>query len=77
MEREHTTPFIWERPDRFRLKNVVWDRDLQMTHRLTIDYAEDYELIRKVYDALYVEGGRPSGCRPSSTTSTATPRSSP
>jgi spore coat polysaccharide biosynthesis protein SpsF len=26
-----------------------------MTHRLTIDYAEDYELIRRVYDALYVE----------------------
>ena len=61
MEREHTTPFIWERPERFKLKNVVWDRDLPMTHRLTIDYAEDYELIRRVYDALYVPGKPPFG----------------
>jgi len=61
MEREHTTPFIWERPERFKLKNVAWDRDLSMTHRLTIDYAEDYELIRRVYDALYVEGKPPFG----------------
>jgi spore coat polysaccharide biosynthesis protein SpsF len=60
-EREHTTPFLWDRPDRFRLKNVAWDRDLQMTHRLTIDYPEDYELIRAVFDALHVEGGAPFG----------------
>jgi spore coat polysaccharide biosynthesis protein SpsF len=32
-----------------------------MTHRLTIDYPEDYQLIRKVYDALYVEGQPPFG----------------
>jgi spore coat polysaccharide biosynthesis protein SpsF len=61
LEREHTTPFLWERPERFRLKNVVWHRDLQMTHRLTIDYPEDYALIRAVYDALHREGGRPFG----------------
>jgi spore coat polysaccharide biosynthesis protein SpsF len=56
-EREHTTPFVWDRPDRFRLGNVLWEgetgRDLSMTHRLTIDYPEDYELIRSVYDALW------------------------
>ena len=40
---------------------MTWDRDLQMTHRLTIDYPEDYELIRRVYDALYVEGKPPFG----------------
>jgi spore coat polysaccharide biosynthesis protein SpsF len=61
MEREHTTPFIWEQPQRFKLKNIEWDRDLSMTHRLTIDYAEDYELIRRVYDALHVEGKPPFG----------------
>jgi spore coat polysaccharide biosynthesis protein SpsF len=60
-EREHTTPFLWDRPDRFRIRNVTWDRDLQMTHRLTIDYAEDYELIRSVYDALHREGAPPFG----------------
>jgi spore coat polysaccharide biosynthesis protein SpsF len=55
MEREHTTPFIWERPQRFRIANVVWEsgRDYSMSHRWTIDYPEDYEFIRRVYEALY------------------------
>jgi spore coat polysaccharide biosynthesis protein SpsF len=61
MEREHTTPFIWERPERFRLANVAWDdtegtappRDYSMSHRWTLDYPEDYAFIRQVYEALY------------------------
>jgi spore coat polysaccharide biosynthesis protein SpsF len=54
-EREHTTPFLWDRPDRFRIGNVVWETglDLSATHRFTIDYPEDYILIRTVYEALY------------------------
>lgn len=54
-EREHTTPFIWERPDRFRIGNVKWETglDYSMSHRFTIDYPEDYEFIKKVYDELY------------------------
>lgn len=54
-EREHTTPFIWENPDKFRLGNVVWETglDYSMTHRFTIDYKEDYEFIKRVYDELY------------------------
>ncbi|MBV9493793.1 MAG: glycosyltransferase family protein [Acidobacteria bacterium] len=52
-EREHTTPFVWDQPERFRIANVAWDRDLSLTHRFTIDYAEDYELLAAVYDALY------------------------
>lgn len=53
-EREHTTPFIWDRPTRFRIGNVSWGagRDLSKTHRFTIDYAEDYEFIARVYDEL-------------------------
>ncbi len=60
MEREHTTPYLWERPERFRLANVSWEagaegtlRDYSMSHRWTIDYPEDYEFIRCVYEALY------------------------
>jgi spore coat polysaccharide biosynthesis protein SpsF len=55
LEREHTTPFFWEQPDRFKLANVAWEtgRDLSMSHRFTIDYREDYELIRAVYEELY------------------------
>jgi spore coat polysaccharide biosynthesis protein SpsF len=55
MEREHTTPFIWERPERFRLGNVLCEdgQDYSMTHRLTIDYQADYDFIRAVYEELY------------------------
>jgi spore coat polysaccharide biosynthesis protein SpsF len=54
-EREHTTPFIWERPDRFRIHNVVWESgfDYSSTHRWTIDYPEDYQFLAAVYEALW------------------------
>lgn len=53
-EREHTTPYIWERPEQFRVGNVAWEtgRNCSMTHRITVDYPEDYELISSVYNAL-------------------------
>lgn len=56
-EREHTTPFLWDQPERFRLANVEWEtgRDLSMSHRFTIDYIEDYRFIAAVYDALYTK----------------------
>lgn len=55
LEREHTTPFIWENPDKFRIGNVIWESglDYSMTHRFTIDYKEDYDFIKAVYDELY------------------------
>jgi spore coat polysaccharide biosynthesis protein SpsF len=55
-EREHTTPYIWENPDKFRIGNVVWENglDYSMSHRFTIDYKEDYEFIKRVYDELYL-----------------------
>ncbi len=54
-EREHTTPFIWEQPDRFRIGNIEWEtgRNYAMSHRFTIDYCEDYEFIARVYDELW------------------------
>jgi spore coat polysaccharide biosynthesis protein SpsF len=54
-EREHTTPFLWDRPERFRLGNVVWEtgRNYAMSHRWTIDYEADYQFINAVYTALY------------------------
>ncbi len=54
-EREHTTPFIWENPDIFRIGNVTLETgfDYSMTNRFTIDYKEDYEFIKRVYDELY------------------------
>jgi len=57
LEREHTTPFLWENPDKFRIGNVIWETglDFSMTHRFTIDYKEDYDFIKTVYDELYSE----------------------
>ncbi len=56
-EREHTTPYIWERPELFRTGNVEWETglDFSMSHRFTIDYSEDYEFIKKIYEELYDE----------------------
>jgi len=54
-EREHTTPYFWENPDKFRIGNVEWETglDYSMSHRFTIDYMEDYLFIKAVYDELY------------------------
>jgi spore coat polysaccharide biosynthesis protein SpsF len=60
-EREHTTPFIWDQPDRFTIGNVAWSdgRDLSASHRLTLDYPEDYALITKVFEALHAHDDAP------------------
>ena len=57
MEREHTTPFFWDNPDRFRIGSVVWEKglDYSLSHRFTIDYKEDYDFIKEVYNHLYEE----------------------
>ncbi len=54
-EREHTTPFLWDQPGRFALRNVVWEagRDLSRTHRVVVDYEEDYAVVRAVFDSLW------------------------
>ena len=54
-EREHTTPYFWDQPERFRLQNVAWEtgRDVSRTHRVVVDYAEDYAAVRAVFDALW------------------------
>ena len=52
-EREHTFPFIWDQPNRFRIGNVENPRgNMFMTHRWTLDYPEDWEFISRVYEEL-------------------------
>ena len=55
LEREHTTPYFWENPDKFRIGNVYWENglDYSTSHRWTIDFEEDYLFIKKVYEELY------------------------
>jgi len=55
LELEHTTPYIWENQDVFRIGNVTWGagKDYSMSHRFTIDYEADYQFIKRVYEELY------------------------
>lgn len=55
IEREHTTPYFWENPHLFSIGNVLWESgfNYSMTHRFTIDYQEDYEFIKTVFEELY------------------------
>jgi spore coat polysaccharide biosynthesis protein SpsF len=55
LEREHTTPFIWDQPERFRIRNVPCPDavDYSRRYRLTLDYPEDYALIQAVFTALW------------------------
>ena len=55
LELEHTTPYIWENPEKFRIGNVIWSAglDYSMSHRFTIDYEADYKFIKRVYKELY------------------------
>lgn len=51
-DREHVTPFIYRNPDRFRLLSVVLEPSLA-GERWTLDEPGDFELIRRVLEALY------------------------
>jgi spore coat polysaccharide biosynthesis protein SpsF len=51
-EREHVTPFLYAHPERYRLRNVASPVDLSQ-HRWTVDTPEDYELVRRLFEALY------------------------
>jgi spore coat polysaccharide biosynthesis protein SpsF len=53
-DREYVTPFVWERPEIFRVSNVMWGerRDYSMTHRFALEYLEDYLFIRRVFEKL-------------------------
>jgi spore coat polysaccharide biosynthesis protein SpsF len=61
LEREHTTPFIWENPKRFRIANVRWETglDYSRTYRFTVDYAEDLALVSAVFTMLHDPKGPP------------------
>jgi len=54
-EREHVTPFIWMRPQGFRLRNIACPRDLSAL-RLTVDTPADLELARALYAELLALG---------------------
>lgn len=54
-EREHVTPYFWNHPEIFKIMNVFNSSDLSKIHRWTLDYKEDYNFIKTVYEALYLK----------------------
>src|SRR5690606_1854653 len=52
---EHVTPYIYQNPDKFKIKDFSNKTDLYY-HRWTLDTKEDYEMISQIYGALYKEG---------------------
>jgi len=52
MEREHVTPFIWKRPDRFRVWNHTSSVDYSKM-RWTVDNQEDFDLVEAIYKEFY------------------------
>lgn len=52
VEREHVTPFIYRRPHRYALASVRLPVDFS-SYRCTVDTPEDYDLVSKVFEALY------------------------
>ncbi|MCZ8514883.1 glycosyltransferase family protein [Paenibacillus filicis] len=54
-DREHVTPYIYNNPERFRCRSIVSREDIP-EYRWTLDTPEDWELIRRIYEALYQPG---------------------
>jgi spore coat polysaccharide biosynthesis protein SpsF len=55
-QREHVVPFLWE--SGMRVHNFEDPLKLFYSNRWTLDYIEDYELIKSIYSALYKDGQR-------------------
>ncbi|HYC02654.1 MAG TPA: glycosyltransferase family protein [Azospirillaceae bacterium] len=51
-EREHVTPYIYRRPERFRLALLTRPGTIPGPHRWCVDTAEDFELVRRLLETL-------------------------
>jgi spore coat polysaccharide biosynthesis protein SpsF len=54
VEREHVTPFIFQHPHRFALRNLEYASD-HSNHRWTVDTVQDFALVSRVLERLYPE----------------------
>jgi spore coat polysaccharide biosynthesis protein SpsF len=52
-DREHVSLYIYEHPERYRLRSVVSGRPETADLRLTVDTPEDYALVRAIFETLY------------------------
>jgi spore coat polysaccharide biosynthesis protein SpsF len=51
-DREHVTPYLYRQPGRFSVRAVTDTRD-RSAHRWTVDTIEDFELVTRIYGALW------------------------
>ena len=57
-EREHVTQFILRRPEVFKLQNFESPIGPFGEHRWTVDEAEDFEVVRRIYEHFEREPGQ-------------------
>ncbi|MCA1055304.1 glycosyltransferase family protein [Rossellomorea aquimaris] len=55
-EREHVTKYIYNNISEYQISNVINEHEGNKNHRWTVDTTEDFELIKNIYDSLYIEG---------------------
>lgn len=56
VDREHVSLYIYEHPERFKLRNVESGLPPRYSGiRLTVDTADDFDVITAVYEALYAD----------------------
>jgi spore coat polysaccharide biosynthesis protein SpsF len=52
--REHVTPDLRKNKKKYRIKNISTPKGLERkTWRLTVDYEEDFELLKIIFDEIY------------------------
>lgn len=52
-EREHVAPFIYRRPQRYRIQTPAAQPDYRNSARITLDTQEDYIFLKEVFDELH------------------------
>lgn len=54
-EREHVTPYIWDNPNKFKIKNFNFKNKVNLSskYRLTLDYPEDYYVLWNIFNRIY------------------------
>lgn len=54
-DREHVTPYIWRNTSMFKLGAMKSEIDYSNL-RFSVDYEDDFQLITRIYEALYEDG---------------------
>jgi spore coat polysaccharide biosynthesis protein SpsF len=53
-ELEHISPFMWNRPEKYSFFRVDYKKDIS-NYRLSLDYNEDFIVIKSIFEALTIK----------------------